>query len=48
MNHRGLSWPSALVSRRLSAAGIRFLGILFPPRDSASLAVGLPALTHRT
>ena len=26
----------------LSAAGIRFLGVLFPPRDSASLAVGLP------
>jgi hypothetical protein len=25
-----------------SAAGIRFLGVLFPPRDSASLAVGLP------
>ena len=26
----------------LSAAGIRFLGVLFPPRDSASLTVGLP------
>jgi hypothetical protein len=26
----------------LSATGIRFLGVLFPPRDSASLTVGLP------
>jgi hypothetical protein len=30
------------VSRRLSAAGIRFLGILFPPGGSALLTVGLP------
>ena len=27
----------------LRRTGIRFLGILFPPRDSASLTVGLPA-----
>jgi hypothetical protein len=26
----------------LSATGIRFLGVLFPPRNSASLTVGLP------
>jgi hypothetical protein len=26
----------------LSAAGIRFLGVLFPPPDSAFLTVGLP------
>jgi hypothetical protein len=26
----------------LSAAGVDFLGVLFPPRDSASLTVGLP------
>ena len=31
------------VSCRLSATGIRFLGILFPPRNSALLTVGLPA-----
>jgi hypothetical protein len=30
-------------SRRLSAIGIRFLSILFPPRDSAPLTIGLPA-----
>ena len=30
------------VSCRLSAAGIRFLGILFPPGNSALLTVGLP------
>jgi hypothetical protein len=30
-------------SCRLSATGIRFLAILFPPGDWASLAVGLPA-----
>ena len=29
-------------SCRLSATGIRFLGVLFPPRNSASLTVGLP------
>jgi hypothetical protein len=29
-------------SRRLSAIGIRFLSILFPPRDSAPLTIGLP------
>jgi len=28
--------------------GIRFLGILFPPRTSAPLAIGLPDLTTRT
>ena len=32
-----------VVSRRLSAAGVRFLGILFPSRSSAFLTVGLPA-----
>ena len=39
-----------LVSRRLSATGIRFLGILFPPGDWASLTVGLPACigSHRS
>jgi hypothetical protein len=36
---------SILVSRRLSATGIRFLGILFPPGDWAFLTAGLPA--HR-
>jgi hypothetical protein len=34
------------VSRRLSAAGVCFLGILFPPGDRAFVTVGLPA--HRT
>src|ERR1700730_7900023 len=29
-------------SRCLSAIGIRFLSILFPPRDSAPLTIGLP------
>jgi len=29
-------------SRFLSAAGIRFLGVLFPPGSSAFLTVGLP------
>jgi hypothetical protein len=29
-------------SCRLSTTGIRFLGVLFPPRNSASLTVGLP------
>jgi hypothetical protein len=28
--------------------GVRFLGILFPPRVSAPLAIGLPSLTART
>src|ERR1051326_7190039 len=31
----------------LSATGIRFLGVLFPPRDSASLTVGLPPHPRR-
>src|SRR6188768_2621811 len=31
-----------LVSCRLSPAGIRFLDILFPPKNSAPLTVGLP------
>lgn len=35
-------------SRRLSAVGIRFLGILFPPRDSAPLTIGLPGPKVRT
>ena len=30
-------------SRCLSATGISFLGVLFPPRDPALLTVGLPA-----
>jgi hypothetical protein len=34
--------PRFPLSCCLSATGIRFLGVLFPPRDSASLAVGLP------
>jgi hypothetical protein len=38
----------AVVSRCLSAAGIRFLGIRFPPRDSAFLTVGLPSTSART
>jgi len=33
---------TAPLSCCLSATGIRFLGVLFPPRDSASLTVGLP------
>ena len=40
------SWragPTVGVSRRLSAAGFRFSAILFPPRSSALLTVGLPA-----
>jgi hypothetical protein len=40
----GLAFMSP-VSRRLSAAGIRFSVIRFPPRNSALLTVGLPA--HR-
>lgn len=39
------SWragPAPAVSRCLSAAGVRFSVILFPPRDWAFLAVGLP------
>lgn len=35
-------------SRYLSAAGIRFLGIRFPPQNSASLTVGLPGTNART
>src|SRR6266498_790220 len=31
----------------LSATGVRFLGVLFPPRDSASLTVGLPPHPRR-
>ena len=31
----------------LRRTGVRFLGILFPPRDSASLTVGLPATPRR-
>src|SRR5262249_3239254 len=38
----------AWVSCRLSTTGVRFLGILFPPRVSAPLAIGLPDLTART
>jgi hypothetical protein len=40
----GGATTSVPVSCRLSATGIRFLGILFPPRDWALLTVGLP--TH--
>jgi hypothetical protein len=35
-----------MVSRCLSATGIRFSAILFPPRNWALLAVGLPKLAH--
>jgi len=35
-------WHPAMVSRRLSATGIRFSAILRPPRNPALLAVGLP------
>src|SRR6266498_5528375 len=30
----------------LSATGVRFLGVLFPPRNSASLTVGLPPTSN--
>jgi hypothetical protein len=43
----GAAMPSRF-SCCLSAAGLRFLGILFPSRNSALLTVGLPALAHRT
>jgi hypothetical protein len=39
---------TARVSRCLSAAGIRFLGILSRPRGSAPLAIGLPRQPART
>jgi hypothetical protein len=42
------SGNSVPVSCRLSAAGLRFLGILCPPGTSAPLTVGLPAPSHRT
>jgi hypothetical protein len=35
------------LSRCLSAAGFRFLGVLFPPGTPASLTVGLPAAPRR-
>jgi len=35
------------LSRCLSAAGIGFLGVLFPPGDWAPLTVGLPAAPRR-
>src|SRR6202043_4034274 len=35
-------------SRCLSAIGIRFLSILFPPRNSAPLTIGLPTPKSRT
>jgi hypothetical protein len=38
----GLSLSANSESRRLSATGIRFLGILSPPRDYAPLTIGLP------
>ena len=38
---------SPRVSCRLSATGIRFLGILLPPRSSAPLTVGLPGSQQR-
>jgi hypothetical protein len=45
MPRRSAEWPTVLprVSCRLSATGIRFLGILFPPGISALLTVGLPS-----
>lgn len=47
---RGGSGHISSLSCCLSAAAIRFLAVLFPPRMSASLTVGLPAagLVHRT
>jgi hypothetical protein len=42
------SGPTVVVSRRLSATGFRFSVILFPPRSSALLTVGLPAPQGRT
>jgi hypothetical protein len=44
----GGAGPWSPVSCRLSAAGLRFLSILFPPRNSALLTVGLPPSTRRT
>ena len=46
----GLEEPSkvVLVSCRLSPAGIRFLDILFPPKNSAPLPVGPPTVTGRS
>jgi hypothetical protein len=43
--------PTLPLSRCLSATGIRFLGVLFPPRNPAPLTVGSPATPrqrHRT
>jgi hypothetical protein len=37
-----------MVSRCLSATGVRFSVILFPPRNQALLTVGFPAQTDRT
>ena len=42
------SGPAVVVSRRLSATGFRFSAILFPPRSSALLTVGLPATNGMT
>jgi hypothetical protein len=39
---------TTLVSRCLSAAGLRFLGILSRPRGSAPLTIGLPRQPART
>jgi hypothetical protein len=36
-----------VVSCCLSATGIRFLGVLFPPRNPALLTVGLPVTPRR-
>ena len=44
---RGGAGHAAPVSCCLSATGIRFLGILCPPGNSASLTVGLPAAYPR-
>ena len=38
--------PTLPLSRCLSATGISFLGVLFPPRNPAPLTVGLPANTQ--
>ena len=44
------SWrtgPAPMVSRCLSATGVRFSVIRYPPRSSALLTVGLPSTTRR-
>jgi hypothetical protein len=46
---RRREWPThRRESRCLSAIGLRFLGILFPPRSSAPLTIGLPDQPQRS